>query len=401
MQLELFPPPEIPLEELFQAYEDCRKNKRGTMNASAFEVDYESKLIRLWEDITGGTFDMGSIYGDDDEEPVQREIFAAAFRDRVVHHLIINKINHLFQKEFIYDSYACRAGKGTHHGIRRLDGFIRRCSANYTRDAYILKLDIRGFFMSIDRRLLFSRLSSFLKEKYLEQDSTILLELCRKTIFHDPPRHCIIRGSKDDWKGLPPDKSLFHSAPGCGLPIGNLTSQVFANFYLNLLDHFVKHRLGVRYYGRYVDDMVCVHGNMEYLKHLVSEIRRFLSDDLKITLHDRKIYLQHYERGVKFLGVIIKPHRKYIAHRTKGNFHQVMIRQNVLAEDHKPGKEERNRFLSVMNSYLGIMRHYDTYRLRRKMLLKTLSPRWQGKIVVKQDCLKVKLLTNGFQVARR
>ena len=246
----------IELSELFEAYEGCRKNKRNTMNAIAFEVDYESNLIALCDDINHGTYQPGRSIAFIVNKPVKREIFAADFRDRVVHHLIINKLNPLFEKTFIYDSYACRQERGTHFGIKRLDRFIRQCSHNYTQDCYVLKLDIQGFFMAIDKRVLWAQLQSFIIDQYCFADKDFLLSLCQKIIFNNPTKNCHIKGSQRHWQDLPRDKSLFYSAPDCGLPIGNLTSQIFANFYMNDFDHFIKHGLGVRYYGRYVDDFV-------------------------------------------------------------------------------------------------------------------------------------------------
>lgn len=215
----------IRLEDLFEAYRSCRRNKRTTANALAFEVDYEANLIQLWEEINNGNYQPGRSVAFMVNKPVKREIFAADFRDRVVHHLIINKLNPLFEKEFIFDSYACRTGKGTHLGIRRVDCFIRRCSHNYTRDCYILKLDMKGFFMSIDREILLNRLRVFIENKYTAPDRELIIDLCSKTVFHDPARHCLVKGLRSDWNGLPPSKSLFHSPPGCGLPIGNLSSR--------------------------------------------------------------------------------------------------------------------------------------------------------------------------------
>jgi RNA-directed DNA polymerase len=179
----------------------------------------------LWREINDGTYRPGRSLAFIVNKPVKREIFAADFRDRVVHHLIVNKINHLFEREFIHDSYACRVGRGTHFGINRVDRFIRRETANYAREAWILKLDIKGFFMSIDRGLLFARLETFLRERYTGSDREIVIDLCRKVIFADPARNCFVRGSWRDWDGLPPDKSLFSAREGCGLPIGNLTSR--------------------------------------------------------------------------------------------------------------------------------------------------------------------------------
>jgi hypothetical protein len=380
MQLNLFSKEEkiasIHIEELFQAYIHCRRYKRNTANALAFEVDYESNLIKLCGEINSGTYRPGKSISFIVDKPVKREIFAADFRDRVVHHLVINKLNSIFEKEFIHDSYACRIGKGTDFGIQRINRFIRRCSENYTKDCYILKLDIKGFFMHIDKNILFERLKILICEKYKESDKELLLKLCQKIIYNDPTKNCIIKGKSSNWDSLPYDKSLFYSPPNCGLPIGNFTSQVFANFYMSYFDHFIKHDLGIRFYSRYVDDIVLIHSDKEYLKSLVPKIKNFLELKLRLTLHPNKIYLQHYTKGTKYLGVMIKPHRIYMAKRTKGNFYYAIQKQNKIARDHKPTEEEKGAFLSSMNSYLGIMRHYKTYRLRKSVIIKNLSGWW-------------------------
>ena len=381
MQLSLFDispkgKPKIDLEELFDAYFNCRSNKRITANALAFEVDYEHHLVQLCEEINNGTYKIGRSIAFIVDKPVKREIFAADFRDRVVHHLIIGKLNHLFEKQFIHDSYSCRIGKGTHFGIQRIDKFIRQCSANYTKDCHILKLDLQGFFMSINKNILFAKLEQFIKEKYYYPDKDLLIKLCKQVIFNDSTKNCIIKGSKSDWDNLPQTKSLFHSEPNFGLPIGNLTSQVFANFYMDSFDHFVKHNLKIRYYGRYVDDFVIVHEDKEYLKKLIPILSEYLQTELQTTIHPKKIYLQHYGKGVQFLGTVIKPNRIYIGNRTKGNFFNAIEKQNKIVLDNKPTKEEKAAFLSSMNSYLGIMKHYKTYNLRKRMIFKRLSGYW-------------------------
>jgi len=376
----------INIAELFQAYYDCRSNKRHTLNALAFEMNYESKLLKLCEEINNGTYTQGRSIAFIVNKPVKREIFAADFRDRIIHHLIINKFNPLFERQFIYDSYSCRIDKGTHFGIKRINKFIRQCSCNYTKDAYILKLDIEGFFMHIDKNILFNRLQLFVSEKYTEPDKELLVELCKKVIFNNPVENCIIKGNRTDWDDLPATKSLFHSLVNCGLPIGNLTSQIFANFYLDSFDHYMKHELQIRYYGRYVDDFVIIHPDKEYLKSLVIQLSNFLLSTLKLNLHPKKIYLQHYTKGVKFLGAVIKPHRIYIANRTKGNFYKAIEKQNKIARNRKPTKEEQKKFLSSMNSYLGIMKHYKTYKLKKKMINKNLSAWWWNYVyIVKHD----------------
>jgi len=266
------------LQDLFQAYYDARKNKRSTINALAFEMDYEKKLFELCEEIKNRKYELSRSVCFISFEPVQREVFAADFRDRIVHHLIFNYINPIFERLFINDSYSCRAGKGTFYGIKRADHFIRSCSRNYTKDCYMLKMDIKGYFMAMDRNIayekikkalhpvksgsagilpqaeLFNRVNRFQAEVKFDLD--LVLYLIRKVIFHDPTKHCVIRGSKDDWEGLPKSKSLFFAGKDKGFPIGNLTSQLFGNIYLNDFDHFIKHKLGLRYYGRYVDDFL-------------------------------------------------------------------------------------------------------------------------------------------------
>ena len=339
----------------------------------AFEVDYESKLIQLLEDINTGNYYPGKSIAFIVNRPVKREIFAADFRDRIVHHLIINKLNPLFEKDFIRDSFACRVGKGTHHGIKRVDTFIKKCSKNYSEDCFVLKLDIQAFFMNINRKLLFDKLHSYILDKYHLPDQKIVIDLCRKIIFYSPVDNCIIKGLKSDWEGLLKSKSLFYTPKVCGLPIGNLTSQVFANFYLNSFDHFIKHDLKVRYYGRYVDDFVIIHNDRDYLKSIIPKIKRFLSDELFLTLHPDKIYLQHHSKGVKYLGAVIMPKRIYIANRTKGNFYNSISRYNDLSESHKPDKTELQEIQSSINSYLGIMIHYKSYNIRKSYLLKYLN----------------------------
>ena len=376
------------LEEVFEAYFSCRSNKRNTINALAFELDYESNLIQLWKELNDGSYQPGKSIAFIVHKPVKREIFAADFKDRVVHHLIINKLNPLFEKEFIQDSYACRVGKGTHHGINRANKFILQCSKNYTKDCYVLKLDIEGFFMHINKEILFCRLRKFIEVQYKQNDKELVLGICHKIIFNSPTENCIIQGSSKNWDGLPKNKSLFQSLPICGLPIGNLTSQIFANYYMSSFDHFIKKEICIRYYGRYVDDFIIVHPDKEFLKSLIPILSNFLLSTLQLTLHPKKIYLQHYTKGVKFLGTVIKPNRICIANRTKGNFYNAIQKHNNVVRLEKPKKAELNSFLSSMNSYLGIMKHYKTYCLRKNMLLKHIHYWWWNHVFLTNEVTK-------------
>lgn len=390
--------------DLFQAYFDARKNKRNTINALAFEKHLEANLFALANEIIERKYTPKPSICFVVDKPVKREIFAADFRDRVVHHFIFNYISPIFEKTFINDSYSCRKGKGTHYGIKRIDHFIRSCSNNYSKDCYILKLDIKGYFMAMNKSLLFDKVKNELirNKNKVGFDLELVLYLIKKTIFNDPKVNCIIKGKKEDWSGLPQTKSLFHAQPNCGLPIGNLTSQLFGNIYMNDFDHWIKKELGIKHYGRYVDDFVLINESKDYLQSIIPKLSDFLLSTLQLTLHPNKIYLQHYSKGVKYLGAVIKPHKTYIANRTKGNFYNAIEKQNQIARDHKPTKEEQQAFQSSMNSYLGIMKHYQSYKLRKEMIFKHLSAWWRNyvypvgyeKFVMKRKVVK-KLYPTG------
>ncbi len=369
------------LLDLFAAYFDARKHKRQTASALAFEANYEEKLFALYEEIKNFQYKINPSICFVVEKPVRREIFAADFRDRIVHHLIFNAINPIFEKHFIKDSYSCRIGKGTSYGIKRVDHFIRSCSENYQKDCWILKLDISGYFMSMDRNILYAKIEKKLKSYFLEAkpplgglaskkvELDLLLYLLQKVIFNDPTKNCFVNGTRQDWVGLPRTKSLFGAKPGKGFPIGNLTSQLFGNIYLDEFDHFVKEKLKIKHYGRYVDDMVFVHQDKELLKSIVQKAKNFLQSQLQLTLHPKKIYLQNFCKGVQFLGTFTKPYRIYIASRTKQNFYaKIKIYNEMGRQKGDFSKEESQALLACTNSYLGIMKHRRTFALRKKMI---------------------------------
>ena len=366
------------LLDLFRAYFDTRKNKRKTANALAFEADYEEKIFKLYDEIINRKYEIGQSICFIVQKPVKREIFAADFRDRIVHHLIFNYINPIFERHFIKDSYSCRVGKGTSEGIRRAEHFIRSCSENYQKDCWILKLDIQGYFMAMDRNILYGKIENKLRlVKNANFDVDLILYLIHKVIFNDPTKNCYIKGKREDWQGLPKSKSLFFSEKGKGLPIGNLTSQLFGNIYLDELDHFVREKIGVKHYGRYVDDMVFVHKDKEFLKVVVSRIRDYLKIELGLTLHPKKIYLQNFLKGVYFLGVFIKPYRIYIGRKAKHNFYEkIRIWNEVVEKQDLVGKIKK--FIACANSYLGIMKHCKTYNLRKKLLTKFAPAFWNS-----------------------
>lgn len=358
----------ISLEDVFEAYFECRKKKRNTCNALAFESEYERKCVELWREINSGTYHPSRSIAFIINKPVKREVFAADFRDRVVHHLIARRIVPLLEEQFINDSYSTRKGKGTLYGILKVEEHIRQCSENYTKDCHILKIDIRSFFMKISKQRLYDITAEFLKARYTESDLPMLLYLLRKTVFNRPERNCIRRSAPKEWRGLPKDKSLFHTDGSRGLPIGNLTSQLLALNYLDELDHLITGNWGVEHYGRYVDDMVLVHPSQDHLLEVRERISRWLSTR-GLMLHPRKMYLQHYTKGVLFIGGMILPGRKYLSNRTVGFCYDAIERLNRLAASSPDyvlthGEE----FVSTVNSYLGMMRHFASYKLRRKVM---------------------------------
>lgn len=365
------------LTDLFRAYYDARRNKRNTTSQLNFEMDLEKNLIDLYHELLNRTYKVGRSICFIVFKPVQREIFAAGFRDRVVHHLLYNYISPLLEKIFIDDSYSCRVGKGTGKGINRLEHHIRSCTKNYTEKSYVLKMDIQGFFMSIDREMLFGKTTHTLgkcirreeernKEKAAAIDRNLIHYLLEEVMLNDPTENCIVRGQKSDWNGLPASKSLFHSPKGVGLPIGNLTSQLFSNVLLNELDQYVKRNLCVKHYGRYVDDFYIVHRDKKMLLEYKNVIRLFLSNRLRMIMHPKKIYLQEVCKGVSFLGVTLKPHRRYINMRTKKNFIKCVSETEAsLTKGNNVSKEEFRHIQCAVNSFLGCLKRCKTYKIRK------------------------------------
>ncbi len=375
------------LEDLFSAYFDARKNKRNTINALIFERNFESNLFLLFEEIIERRYKLKPSICFIVNNPVKREIFAADFRDRVIHHFIYNYLYPIFEKILINDTYSCRKKKGISYGVKRIDHFIRSCSENYKKDCYILKLDIKSYFTSIRKDLLYNKIKENIGQKKVNFDLSLIFYLLEETLFNNPINNCIIKGSQKDWQDLVKTKSLFYTKPNCGLPIGNLTSQLFGNVYLNDFDHFIKDELKMKYYGRYVDDFVIIDRDKNKLRDLIPKIKEYLEDEEKLELHPKKIYLQHFSKGVKYLGVVIKPYRMYISNQTKGNFYKRLKENQIKKESLE--EEMRLKFLSMVNSYLGTLSHYSTYRIRKKILNEFLFK--NKKLSIEKDFLKIKL----------
>jgi len=345
--------PASPLfSELYRAYRDARRNKRGTANQLKFERNLEAGLLSLERELLDFSYEIKPSVCFINELPIKREIVAADFRDRVIHHFLYNRIYQIFDRKFIYDSYSCRLGKGTLFGINRARRFLRSCGAGARAAGFgggpggiwVLRLDIQGFFMAIDRGILYDLLIKGLGGRIDPLTHFII----RKIVFNDPLKDAFYRSPPGAWDDLPRDKSLMGSPPNCGLPIGNLTSQLFANVYLNPLDHFVKRDLKINFYGRYVDDMILIHSDRQVLLDAISRIREFLSKELRLTLHPRKIKLQSAAKGFAFLGAYIYPHKILAGRRVVKNF-----RGCVYGPDSDVGRQ-----CCRVQSYLGLMLHF-------------------------------------------
>lgn len=358
------------LVDLFNAYYDARKHKRNTRNQLRFEMNLEENLVNLRDELTDRTYKVGRSTCFIIEDPVKREIFAADFRDRVIHHLIYNYIMPVFERTFIADSYSCRKGKGTLYGVKRLEHHIRSCSHNYTNMAYALKMDIQGYFMNINRKRLLNNVTEDLMKYSLRKldtgqrwgeklDYSLIFFLLEEIILTDPTKHCIIKGRKSDWNGLPDNKSLFKTPPDCGLPIGNLTSQLFSNVYLNRLDQLVKRGLGEKHYGRYVDDSFIINRSYATLRMHKETIRRYLHEESGLTLHPKKSKIVRCCYGFDFLGAFVKPHRRYVSNRTKKR----IFRKSALLLS----CTDTEKLRSGINSYLGYMKHFKCGKIKERL----------------------------------
>ena len=336
------------LTDLFTAYFCARQNKRNTSAQVRFERNLAENLLELYDEIITSRYRVGRSMCFIISDPVHREVFAASFRDRIVHHLLYNWLSPLFEKTFIFDSYSCRVGKGTHFGIRRLEHHIKSCSDNYRKECYILKLDIEGYFMSINRQKLYdlvsSRLLDFSRKGQCGFDVSVAFRLLAQVIFNDPTRGCYRKGPLSDWDKIPRSKSLFYAAPGCGLPIGNLTSQLFSNIYLSVLDDFVKRTLHFRHYGRYVDDFYLVSDSKRQILQAIPVLRSFLDRELGLRLHPKKIYLASASKGVRFLGNVVKPYSSFIHAQVLRRARQHLYR--VYEQEENP-----YRIMAVEQSY--------------------------------------------------
>lgn len=359
------------LIDLYAAYYDARKHKVKRSYVQKYENNLAENLNTLCDELYNRTYIPLPSKCFIIDLPKKREIFAAMFRDRIVHHLYFNYTHELFERTFIKDSYSCIKGRGTHYGINRINDFCRKESLNWQRKCYVMHIDIRGYFMHIERKrlkqlvdesldkMMSHRISKHSTELWRDKiDIDIVKYLTDIIVNLDPKKNCIMVGNEEDWIGLDEAKSLLKTKDGLGLPIGNLTSQLFSNVYLNPFDQFVKRVLKCKYYGRYVDDAAIVSHDKEMLLSFVPKIQSFLKDKLGLELHMGKLVISEVHKGVEFLGAYIKPYRTYISkdtlQRMKNNIKKIDFSKSF-------------KVLRSVNSYLGILQHSSTFNIRKNL----------------------------------
>jgi RNA-directed DNA polymerase len=336
-------------EELVKAYYDCRRCKRNSASALAFEMNLERNLFQLYTELQEGSYRPGRSICFVITRPKPREVWAAEFRDRIVHHLLYNRISPRFYAGFIADSCACIPGRGTLYGAKRLEAKIRSITQNWSKPAHYLKLDLANFFVSIDKHIVRDLLAKRITESWW-------MQLAEQVLFHDPREDFELRGKPGMIDRVPAHKRLTNQPAHLGLPIGNLSSQFFANVLLDALDQFIKHDLRCKHYVRYVDDMVLLHDSPQWLNAAQYEIEEFLRDKLHLRLNPTKTILQPVDRGVDFVGQVIKPWRRTTRRRT---LNEALSRVATMPY---------GDLFETANSYFGLLRqsthsHHDRARL--------------------------------------
>lgn len=289
--------------ELTQAWLDCRRHKRNTASALRFERDAERNLCHLRDQLLAGTYTPGRSNCFVVTRPKVREVWAADFTDRVAHHLLYNHIAPRFHASFIANSCACIPGRGTLYAAQRLEAAVRSATQNWSQPCHYLKMDLANFFVAIDKPTLRAQIARKVPEPWW-------MALADTILMHDPRTNVELRGDPALLARVPAHKSLFNAKPHTGLPIGNLSSQFFANVHLDALDQFCKHTLGARHYVRYVDDFIILNPSPQWLNDALARITAWLPEHLGAQINPRKTILQPVDRGIDFVGHIIKPWRR-------------------------------------------------------------------------------------------
>lgn len=325
-------------ENLFAAWEAFRADKQNKRDVVQFQWHLEPELFRLQRELVSGRYRHGAYTSFYISDPKQRHIHKAMVRDRVLHHAVFSVLNPIFEPTFIPASFSCRVGKGTHKAVDYLARMIRSVSRNGTQQCFVLKCDVEKFFASVDHGILIGLLQRRINDEWA---MTLLRE--------------IVGSFRSD------RSTLFEPK---GLPIGNLTSQLFANIYMNEFDQFMKRVLRVPYYARYTDDFVMVGRAEAELRALLPLVAGFLHDRLSLTLHPKKIFLRKLGQGVDFIGYVVFPHHRLVRTRTRQRMF-AKLRQRVAA--FRAGRSSEERLEQSLQSYRGVLSHANSYRLQQEV----------------------------------
>lgn len=394
----IFPDSFITYRELIKAYLDCRKRKSKTYNAVVYEMDVYENLQKLYYELNSGAYTISRSICFLVYEPKPREIFAALFKDRIVHHLFVNRTLSLFEDwVWIQDTYSCRKNKGTLYGVKRLDKQLRDITDNFKKPAWILKLDLTGCFVSVPKDNLFNFISRVLEiiyrgntkrgiwtEEFAKAKLNFDLWVLYKIVYNKPQVGCVFKTAKACWDCIPDNKSLLKVPldKHQGMPVGNITSQILVNVFLTILDMFCRFVLAYDGqnggYGRYVDDAYFVDTDKEHLLKTIGYVIRFVKRHLNMKISKNKIYLQPVQHGVSFTGNYVKPFRIYPIRRNKFNFIKFFyavnsLRQTIYVKDKLPSYNEIYYMTQCVNSRLGHLIHTDSYKFRKHLLIEQLQ----------------------------
>lgn len=313
----------ISLDNLLDAWKEFIKGKRGRKDVQGFSLKLMDNLISLHQDLANNSYKHGPYQAFNINDPKPRNIHKASVRDRLLHHALYRILYPFFNKIFISDSFSCRINKGTHKALNRFRYFFRKGSKNNTKTCWVLKCDIRRFFENINHKILLVVIGQYIIDKNIRW----LLER-------------IIQS--------------FSSASGRGLPLGNLTSQLFVNIYMNEFDQWIKHHMKAKCYIRYADDFVIFSDDKSRLQELIFKIGDFLSERLKLELHSNKVYIKTVASGVDFLGWVHFLDHRILRPATKNR----MLRNLKV-----------NKSRETKASYLGLLKHGNTYNIKNKLSL--------------------------------
>lgn len=374
-----------------EAFEDCCKKKKSSSQCTFYRSIYEDDLLHLMQEVDERRYEPSTSICFIVTRPKIREVFAANFRDRIVQHWVCLRLNPLFEERFVSQgnvSFNCREGFGTLMAVDTLEKKIDRVTQGYTREAWIGKFDLRSFFMTIDKAIMTKLITELIETKYQGDDKDTLLYLCNIIINHCPQDNCIRKGNVKLWDYLPPHKSLFCIDRSKGMPIGNLTSQLFANYYMSFFDEWILALLAEcgGEYIRFVDDFVIVvPTTLDFDgKKVVTRIHKmacdWLEENLKLSLHCDKVYVQEARKGVNFVGTFLKPGRRFTSNRSVSSFvNKLKLFENfcfeMVCEKSEYGElsvkhtKLLEHDIDSLNSYLGTMVHTNSYAIRAREFL--------------------------------